>query len=1466
MNTWSKKSLLHLWNGLFMFAIVVYTMIPAGVFTAEAQDPPNPMIGARANADRVEGSDWPLGTVVTLTIEDPATPTSPDYQASTTVEPAPWDPNQTWFHIDFPGVYDLKVGDIVTATGGSTTKQVTVSNLLITSVDLGTDIVSGTADANVTVSIWVCPNGVCVFRNETVDGTGHWSTNFSIPGEESWEQGTADIGPGAWIDSAIWEVDGDGTIFAWSVPGTANPTFGVRPEGDHVEGWGWPLEGPVTIEIDDPITPENPDFQKSTVVTICEGKPNLTCMSVDFAGEFDIKPGDLVRVISSFSQKEHIVSSHTITDVDLNTDIVSGIAEPGQIVNIWTCWRGGPPCANRDETADGTGRWSTNFSLPGEQDWEQDIADVRYGSWVDSSVSDSDEDLTWYGWSVRTYALQVLPAYPAVQGYGWVPNSDVTLIIDDDTDPNNGVLYTRTKNVELDPWCGNPCFELAGLFDLQVDQYVTLTDGTVTKTVQVSPLRITSVDAANDTLSGMADAGSDVMVNVWSQDGKARHTTADTNGNWTVDFSIFGDEEFEQFTTDIKYGDTGRAIQLSPYGTDDGTQEDWNVDWVAPPSIPLVFAISYSPDLIVPRASLESIYVLNTLNDSLFRFDKNGNLQPLAATGYSVSPDGSVYTVSLRPGAVWSDGEPVTAQHFVDGILRVLDPNVGSDYGFILFAIENAQAFNAGDITDPALVGVRALDVQTLEITLEQPTSHFPSMLVSPAILPARQDVIDEFGEAWTLPANYVSNGLYRLVEIDSTHVVVEQNPLYNGPVQATFPQIAFDVIPDPAQQIMAYKNGEVDALLSTPVSDITSDPGLAQDLAVLPSPGLYYIGLSTQVFPTNNPLVRKALASAIDRQILTDEVLNTSWRVEATGLIPPELDGYQGSTVGYSYDSTGAQAFLTQAGYPGGAGFPTLNLIAVPNNADLLEEIAAQWEAVLGITVTIDYVSWGERMDILAQCRENPATCPYNGYLLGWLIDYPDAYNLLNDLFHPDSAANYTQWDNTVYRNLLDLAVAELDPAQRMGYLQQAQGLLVEEDAAIVPLFHLDSTLVVRPGIFPYYSPVFFTNLAYWSNVDPGGDGLSVAVIGTEGGTVSSENDSISAEVPAGALVEDVNLSVTDLGGNYQITATQDELDVISGFSIQPHGLQFSVPVTLTFAWDDADNDGLVDGTTKPEANIFLMKDGEQITPACSANPNCDMNANLLTVEVLSLSRFELVTPNQPPTDLVIMAPVAPVAITNDVTINVSFNDLGDVGPHDVMIEWGDGTSTNTNVSGHNAVAVHRYSSAGVYTVTVTVSDSAGESARATFQYIVIYDPTGGFVTGSGWITSPLGAYTPDPTLIGRATFGFVSKYQKGASVPTGITEFQFHVANLNFKSTYYDWLVIAGTKAQYKGTGTVNGTGNYGFLLTTIDGTPDKFRIKIWDKATGDIIYDNMLGAADDANPSTAIEGGSIVIHKPK
>ena len=176
-----------------------------------------------------------------------------------------------------------------------------------------------------------------------------------------------------------------------------------------------------------------------------------------------------------------------------------------------------------------------------------------------------------------------------------------------------------------------------------------------------------------------------------------------------------------------------------------------------------------------------------------------------------------------------------------------------------------------------------------------------------------------------------------------------------------------------------------------------------------------------------------------------------------------------------------------------------------------------------------------------------------------------------------------------------------------------------------------------------------------------------------------------------------------------------------------------------------------------------------------------------------------------------------------------------------------------------------------GVTELELWVDDGVDFALDSTI--LVVYDPSSGFmtgdgfVTGGGWIDSPAGAYAAQPSLTGTANFGFVSKYKKGASIPTGQTEFVFKAGDLNFHSSSYDWLVVAGTKAKFKGDGTINGAGSYGFMLTARDGVPDTFRIKIWDKDNADaVVYDNQFGDEDDAELTTTIGGGNIIVHKGK
>ncbi len=232
------------------------------------------------------------------------------------------------------------------------------------------------------------------------------------------------------------------------------------------------------------------------------------------------------------------------------------------------------------------------------------------------------------------------------------------------------------------------------------------------------------------------------------------------------------------------------------------------------------------------------------------------------------------------------------------------------------------------------------------------------------------------------------------------------------------------------------------------------------------------------------------------------------------------------------------------------------------------------------------------------------------------------------------------------------------------------------------------------------------------------------------------------------------------------------------------------------------------------------------------------------------------------------ITAPENGALYSVNTTVSVSAG-LSDASTEDVLtctVDWADDSTGSGTLTNGVCTASHAYSGAGVYIIQVTGSDDdLGESTASVMA--VVYDPTAGFVTGGGWITSPEGAYKPDESLSGKATFGFVSKYQKGADIPTGTTAFKFDIAGLAFNSDSYEWLVVNqnGTNAQFKGAGKINGAldpnGNaYKFMVWASDGSPDTFRMRIWyDNAGSEIdVYDNGV--------SQAIGGGNIVVHTGK
>ena len=300
----------------------------------------------------------------------------------------------------------------------------------------------------------------------------------------------------------------------------------------------------------------------------------------------------------------------------------------------------------------------------------------------------------------------------------------------------------------------------------------------------------------------------------------------------------------------------------------------------------------------------------------------------------------------------------------------------------------------------------------------------------------------------------------------------------------------------------------------------------------------------------------------------------------------------------------------------------------------------------------------------------------------------------------------------------------------------------------------------------------------------------------------------------------------------------------------------------TLTNTWTYAAVSGVDGGAT------CAIADTADLTTTVTCTDDGDYELTLTTSDGVNppvTDTVALVIGNIAPEIETVTTPVAPVAISTPVSLGATYSDPGSNDTHTAVVDWGDSTTSNPAASAGALSASHSYGSAGIYTVCVTVTDDDGGSdTECAENHVVVYDPSAGFVTGGGWISPAPGSIPADPSASRPGRFGFVAKYKNGASVPDGSTE--FHSGGLNFHSSTYQWLVVAGATAIYQGTGTVNGVAGYSFLVSTVDGGrtgPDRFRIKIWDTGSATVVFDNQMGGADSAPAANAITQGSIVIH---
>jgi PKD repeat protein len=243
----------------------------------------------------------------------------------------------------------------------------------------------------------------------------------------------------------------------------------------------------------------------------------------------------------------------------------------------------------------------------------------------------------------------------------------------------------------------------------------------------------------------------------------------------------------------------------------------------------------------------------------------------------------------------------------------------------------------------------------------------------------------------------------------------------------------------------------------------------------------------------------------------------------------------------------------------------------------------------------------------------------------------------------------------------------------------------------------------------------------------------------------------------------------------------------------------------------------------------------------------------------------FNIEITNEIPVIDCINAPVDPLHVDTIVKVSAEFTDNN---LFSAVWDWGDGSTSEGIIDDQTINGEHPYTSAGLYEVTLTITDQCGETATEVYRHVVVFDPNGGLLTGLGWIKSPAGDYLTDPSAEGLATFGMLSMYPKNATTPFGTVYYQLRAGDLKFRSTQLDWMVIDGSIAILKGAGTINNSGDYGYMVYAEDadlsgsGTKDKLRIKIWYQSDGTVIYDNADCSSQFPYMMPEINGGFIII----
>ncbi len=456
---------------------------------------------------------------------------------------------------------------------------------------------------------------------------------------------------------------------------------------------------------------------------------------------------------------------------------------------------------------------------------------------------------------------------------------------------------------------------------------------------------------------------------------------------------------------------------------------------------------------------------------------------PGVAERWEISDDKLTYRFYLRENARWSNGDPITAEDFRWSWERALTPALANKYAYMMYVIKNAQAFAEGELEDFSQVGVRVIDRLTLEVELKQVTPYFLQLLDHHSYFPVHKNTLlahgkktDQYSQ-WTRPDNIVSNGPFTLEQWKIFRIVtVVKNPLYWDQQRVQLNGIHYYPIENYSTAERMFKVGQVHKTNDIPLDKIPvyrkKNPEKLRNQKWF---GTYYYSINTTIEPLNDVRVRRALALAIDRQTLTDQVMFNSV-TPAYAITPPGANGYNPPKL-IEYNPEKAQQLLAEAGFPNGEGWPKMEILynTSESHRKIAVTIQQMWKKVLNIDVGLVNQEWKVYLDTRTQMDYQIARA-------AWIGDVVDPISFL-DLATSTNGNNHTGYSNPEYDKLaLEEIPAAANLTQRNQKYYEAETMLMR-DLPFIPIYVYNTKYLLDPsvkGIYPnfmnYYNYKFIS------------------------------------------------------------------------------------------------------------------------------------------------------------------------------------------------------------------------------------------------------------------------------------------------------------------------------------------------------------------------------------------------------